>query len=177
MNAPDDERLWLLTRKQSDVPGKQGVEFSEVMEWINASPVTLKCDRFKELSDFKKAWLAFAKYPPSDCSLARSVHIDDVRRFLKVRIRPWKKAVKEITGKPDETKATAAFRSFLSEVIRQRHANEHVASNDEMVSQEVAVYIAKRKREGITVGETEKLREDYQTQPRRAPRKPSKKSL
>lgn len=118
--------------------------------------------------------MAFANYRPADDSLYRTVHLDDVRRFLKTRIRPWKKAVKQITGKPDESKATAAFRSFYSELIARIEAMKDFAPDEKRVKQTVADYIGKRKREGMTVEEIERWREKYQSAPRRAPR-PRKK--
>ncbi len=143
------------------------------MDWINANAPD-RCDRFKSLAAFKKAWLAFAKYRPSDCSLYRTVHIDDMRLFLRAQIRPWKKAVKAITGKPDETKATAAFRRFYFEFLKGADAKFPIRMDDDGLKQRVADHIAHWKGDGMKVEEIEKMRRIYQTSPRRA-RRPRKK--
>ena len=87
------------------------------------------------------------------------------------KILPWKKAVMGITGKPDESKATTAFRPFFSEIVRKLHIASYQASDEEIIKGVVDDNIKRWRGEGMAVAQMEGLREEYQKMPRRAPRK------
>jgi hypothetical protein len=76
-------------------------------------------------------------------------------------LKPWKKAVMSITGKPDESKATGAFKKFW--------AKKSSEPSDSI--------IAKFRKSGMNTDQIKYLRRLYQAMPRCAPRKIPKKPL
>jgi len=165
--GPDEKRFWLISHKESSIAGARSREYSEVLEYINANTNALKCERFKNLEELKNAWY---KFSPQDRDHNRTVAVYEIKNFLLTQVRPWKKAVKEITGKADESKATGAFRSFYFDLIRDTDVKFPVHMDDETMRERVAAFIESRKREGMSGEEIGRMRHAYKSTPRRAPR-------
>jgi hypothetical protein len=87
-------------------------------------------------------------------------------------ILPWKKAVLRITGKRDETKATAAFRSMMLRCYKGAASEKGQVFNEDIAKKRTAATINYYKQVGVSVRKIEEIRSIYTNLPGRAPRKP-----
>jgi hypothetical protein len=92
-------------------------------------------------------------------------------------VRPWNKAVKQITNKRTETNATEAFRSFFGDLcVEMRHVVKE--EDEEHFKQRVKAYVAgcigAWRKTGMRGVEIENFRKQYQAMPRRGPRQRKK---
>ena len=94
-------------------------------------------------------------------AFADSSHLLARNRKKLAPLKPWKKAVMSITGKPDESKATGAFKKFWAE----------------KGSEPSELIIAKFRKSGMNTDQIDYLRGLYQAMPRCAPRRIPKKNL
>jgi hypothetical protein len=94
-------------------------------------------------------------------------------------VRPWNKAVKQITNKRAETNATEAFRSFFGALcVTMRHVVKKEDEDEEHFKQRVKAYVAgcigAWRKTGMRGVEIENFRKQYQAMPRRGPRQREK---
>jgi len=164
--SPDKSAIWTAAGDSAEMQREKIAAYfegclnpSQAVEWLRTQPPMFKQGKLT-LKSFQQAWEGFGgpKLGISEPSL---------REFVRSRIVPWKKAVMLITRKSDESKATAAFRSYYAEVDWK--TGDKPSDPDEL-RRAIAERIANWKRVGMTAGKVEYHSEEYRSMPRRGQR-------